>query len=385
MKKLFSFYLLAGVFMFLDLSLLTGIIWQTIKEQGNALAIGIILSIASILPFILKKILIAKYKIHISFFSACIARVLLFTLLLSLASYYHSSIYFIFIVGICYGVVNFLTLSTIEFINTCFVLSKNVSARLGARAIQASQQFGACFGSMLGGYLIGSLEVDTFLKLNFILSISIGIIGAILSKWITPSVISSQQNVNIEPKTPSKQMLKAGFFLCISLGFIGFHIGSFNILVPVVYQNVYNWSALVLGSTNGMAGVGALCATLIPNRALFAIIFGFLIFILDGILMFSGVQKLAIISGFFIGFAINYARIAIKEKLIHISINKKEAERLASVSTLYFLLFQASAPVISSGMLMLTKNQFAGQIFITIGLALALFIFLGLFNKKIYL
>ena len=380
MKKLFSFYSLTGLFVFLDLSLLTGLIWQTIKEEGNALAIGVILSIASLLPFVLKKFLIAKFKIQISFKMACIIRVLFFAILLIIGTTNEPKLYFIFAVGICYGVVNFLTLSSMEFINTCFCLSKEISAKAGARVMQASQQFGACFGSMLGGFLIGNWEVSHFFKLNFTLSILVGIVGFLAAKWLTPSAQTSSSNAQIVQ--PSKHMLKAGFLLCIALGFIGFHIGSFNILVPVVYQNVYGWSATILGSTNGMAGVGALLATLIPNRALPAIFFGFFIFILDGILMFSGLQKLAILSGFFIGFSINYARIAIKERLIHLSINKEEAERLASISTLYFLFFQASAPIIASLVLLVTKNQFAGQIFVIIGFVLALFIFLGLFGKK---
>ena len=382
MKKLFSFYSLTGLFVFLDLSLLTGIIWQTIKEEGNALAIGVILSIASLLPFILKKFLIAKFKIHISFKTACIVRVLFFGSLLLFSSSNEPNLYFIFAVGIGYGVVNFLTLSTMDFINTCFVLEKQVSAKAGARVMQASQQFGACFGSVLGGFLIGNLQVSTFFKLNFALSILIGIIGFALAKWLTPELQAGTTSSGEAISQPSKNMLKAGLLLCMALGFIGFHIGSFNILVPVVYQNVYGWSATILGSTNGMAGVGALLATLIPNRAAPAILLGFLIFILDGILMFSGTQKLAIASGFCIGFCINYARIAVKEKLIHLSINKEEAERLASVSTLYFLFFQASAPIIASLALLATKNQFAGQIFVGIGFTLAMFIFLGLFNRK---
>jgi hypothetical protein len=380
MKKLFSFYSLTGLFVFLDLSLLTGVIWQTIKEQGNALAIGVILSIASLLPFFLKKFLISRFKIHISFKTACVTRVLFFLALFFASTSNNLNLYFIFAVGIGYGVVNFLTLSTMEFINTCFVLEKQISAKLGARVMQASQQFGACFGSMLGGYLIGSLEVNSFFKLNFALSILIGVLGFLLAKWLTPCVQNSSSVEQVVE--PSKHMLKAGLLLCIALGFIGFHIGSFNILVPVVYQNVYGWSAAILGSTNGMAGVGALIATLIPNRALPAIFLGFFIFILDGVLMFSGVQKLAILSGFCIGFCINYARIAVKEKLIHLSINKAEAERLASVSTLYFVFFQGSAPIIASLTLLATKNNFAGQIFVGIGFTLALFIFLGLFNKK---
>lgn len=386
MKKEFVlFYGFVGIFSLIDLSLITGIVWQILLLSKNTLVLGVVLSLSVLIPFLFRKILIENLKIikYVDAKVALIVRLIAFTTLLLMGFFIkEASLTFLLVIAICYGAINFLNLSSFEFFNTMFVLNGSMKAKTAARIMQTAIQIGACIGSMLGGYLISEFAISLFLNINFSLGILIAIFGIFTLKYFRPKIETKAETKTVNnaeiTKSPHNTL---AIMLCLSLGMIGFHIGSFNIITPIVYQDIFKWSAVSLGATSGTAGVGALLATFIPNRIVFAIILGFCIIVCDFILMFSGIEKLAIGMGFFIGFCINYTRISVKEQLIHLSINQVVAEKLASLSTLLMLLFQASAPLIVSLILLVFSKSISQGLFVLIGLSLALSLCLPLIKS----
>ena len=134
--------------------------------------------------------------------------------------------------------------------------------------------------------------------------------------------------------------------LIVVLSLIGFHIGAFNSLIPIVFQKLNEWNATRFGIASGLAGLGAFSAAVLPRIQLKNYMAIALILLADILLVYMHNLYLMMLAAFALGFSINSLRIQVRRALIDATSDARMADTIASKSALYYLLVSASAPMI---------------------------------------
>ena len=355
--KIKTFYPYVTLFATIDLIVNTGLIWSSLQLTGSPLIIGLILSIATLVPFVFKQLMSRLDKRPRKLFSlrfAFLSRIVGYAVIgLTFMALSKVNVSMIILAAFISGIINFISLSHFETQNTLYVLQEQIHKKLAARVIETAIQIGACAGSFFGGVLIDYLSLPHFMTLVASLAIVFSLLA--LMGLPKPSTLSAapaekQQSATPAPCKPSRYDAWLVIIFALGLGIIGFHIGSFNILVPVVYQKINLWSASLLGSASAAAGAGAFLASLSPNSKRWVPLCGLLIAVSDGVVVFSKVAWISIGICFILGFCINYIRIAIRERLIHLSTDEHLAHRIASLSMFNYLFLRGLSPLLVSGL-----------------------------------
>ncbi|WQG56684.1 hypothetical protein RHM66_14435 [Pseudomonas sp. RTB3] len=167
------------------------------------------------------------------------------------------------LIALMVGTVDFLTASSLEIENTRRVVAGWLPADNAARYMQTAIQVGGFSGSLAGGGLLGLLSDSTFL-------LCVALSGAALS----PALLLARMKRGVpvaaqgHEQRPTSQASPAPFQMPYAamacLGLIALHIGAFNSMMPIVYQQVNHWSPTSYGIASGVAGLGAFLAALIP-------------------------------------------------------------------------------------------------------------------------
>jgi hypothetical protein len=136
------------------------------------------------------------------------------------------------------------------------------------------------------------------------------------------------------------------YVLIIVLSMIGFHIGAFNSLVPIVFQKLNEWNATLFGVASGLAGLGAFSAAVLPRIKLNSYSAILLVLLADVAIVYFQNLYVMMVAAFLLGFCINSLRIQLRKNLIESAPNARVADVIAAKSSLYYLLVSGSAPMI---------------------------------------
>lgn len=376
-RQLLAFYAVVTLFAGIDMGLMIGLFWSSLQISGSPLTLGLVLCISVLLPFGLQRLARRSGKVLIlSFRRMLVVRAVGFLLVLSgtFAGLFHT-LYGFVLIALLVGLLGFFTTSTLEAVNTRFILTKLTSSASSARWMQTAIQLGAFVGAALGGIMLDWAGIDQFVLL-FCTTACFAALVVLVSPLGQPqgegsAVSVTGGNNGLLDRNRTSQPLHA---LCLGLGMIGFHIGAFNTLTPVIYQMLKHWSAADFGLASGVAGVGAFLAAVGPTAKLPDYVPPLLILLMDAVLVYSGITAVSIGACFLIGYSINHLRIQLRKKLIDLARTPADADHIASISAFYYLLLQSAAPLILTGLISesVFGRQAAPEVFVFVALALLL-------------
>ncbi|WP_119343686.1 MFS transporter [Facilibium subflavum] len=383
------FYLYVALLGGTDLMLLTGMIWFSLKITGSPMLIGLLLSISVFLPFVTKKLLRKKQTQTKTVKRMAAQRVLIYlTILLVSFIFRQHQLLNLIVWGVLLGLSNLITNSALEKQNTLIAMSGMLKYELAARVMQTMVQIGACLGSFLGGVFIYYLGIFSFAQA--VSAISLVLTLSLYLLWQDPDAPMLKGETNKSSNQAGvasfdRQTASILLVFSIGIGMIGFHISSFNILMPMIFQKVYLWNAVLLGSASAAAGVGSFCASLIKNSSKVAVLLAIMLALGDLLAGLSGQLIVVMSACFLIGFAMNYCRIALRQKLMLLATNTHEADKIASFSTGLYMCFQGLSPVVVALIIAALgeKGMFASYLFGFVGIVTALVIILSISVKKL--
>lgn len=326
---------------FSDMSLLITIMWLSYDITNSPFFLGAMLSISAILPILLKKITNRINILSLSIKDLMKLRIVIYLSLVFISYFIGENIYGLTLLSILAGLLSVTILSSYEAKNIQLVLDKQIDKSYSARIIQTVIQVGAFLGAVIGGFILQSIGFKATILLISSLDITVCLIMYITEK----SNVVNNNNSPFTPQIVEMKNKKAIYLLSLLLGLVALHISTFNLTIPIIFQDINHWEITDFGIASGLAGMGALSAVFFKNN-IKKLLFLLTIFVaVDFIFTFNKVIELIIPLCFTIGFCMNSIRIFVRETMISLAENTKQTSSIASISTLFYMLFQSLGSV----------------------------------------
>lgn len=340
-----AFYSIVSLFNGLDMAIVICMVWFGLKTTGSTFLIGMTLCVATVVPYLCQKLIAKRWNFELSLKRLIYIRLVAFSGIVGMSFTEVALLPAGFLViAFMVGVSSYFTSSTLESKNTKLVLAGFTNSDTSSRFMQTSIQIGAFSGALLGGLIVDSFPLAQALQI---------IAGAAIVSLAAVSLVSSTPDAPAKPATARGQsqaisldLPKSLFILILVLSLIGFHIGAFNSLVPIVFQKLNEWNATRFGVASGLAGLGAFSAAVLPRIQLKNFLAISFIVLADIVLVYFQNLYLMMAAAFVLGFSINSLRIQVRRALIDATTTASMADVIASKSALYYLLVSASAPMI---------------------------------------
>lgn len=345
LSRNYLFYAVVALATACDQAVLTGVVWMSLKLSGSTLPLGIVLCLSVAVPFVLD--LASRGRAADIGATWLVALRIVAFLVAALFAWcgLATALSFFLLIALMVGTVDFLTASSLEIENTRRVVAGWLPADNAARYMQTAIQVGGFSGSLAGGGLLGLLSDSTFL-------LCVALSGAALS----PALLLARMKRGVpvaaqgHEQRPTSQASPAPFQMPYAamacLGLIALHIGAFNSMMPIVYQQVNHWSPTSYGIASGVAGLGAFLAALIPLSKHRLAMFATALIVVDALMVLAPQVLLSMVGAFLVGFITNHLRIVVRSQLMRAANNDAQAALIGSRSTFCAYSMQATAPLL---------------------------------------
>lgn len=343
-STLTAFYSIVTLFTGLDMAIVIAMVWFGLETTGSTFLVGATLCVATVVPYLCEQYIGKFFTIELSLKRLLYIRLAAFAAVLGL-SFTQAALLPIGFLAIAFvvGVTDYFTISTLESKNTKLVLAGLTDSDTCARLMQTSIQIGAFGGALLGGLIVDVFSVNETLQI-----ISLSAIVSLAGVYLvadSPSAHGTDQTAASTAAAPL-DLPRNLYILIIVLSMIGFHIGAFNSLVPIVFQKLNEWNATLFGVASGLAGLGAFSAAVLPRIKLNSYGAIALVILADVAIVYFQNLYVMMAAAFLLGFCINSLRIQLRKTLIESAPNDRVADVIAAKSSLYYLLVSGSAPMI---------------------------------------
>lgn len=321
---------------FSDMTLLMAVMWLSYELTQSALFLSAMLFLSAILPLLLRQLKFKLNLLGLTLSQLMKLRIIIYLSFIILCYFIGTSVFSLTLFSLFTGLLSVTILSSYESKNTQFVLAGEIDKSLAARAIQTVIQVGAFIGAMLGSFILEHWGFELTIYIIALLDISICLLLLFIEP--KPSELPSSQ-INTEKSSISHQRLI--YLFCILLGFVALHISTFNLTVPIIFQQIHQWDVTDFGLASGFAGVGAFLAAFIPfPKRYFALLFGGLV-VVDLLFTFNQMKIWIAPLCLIIGYCMNSIRINVREALIECSHNPQQAVAISGLSATFYMLFQS--------------------------------------------
>lgn len=339
-----AFYSIVTLFTGLDMAIVIAMVWFGLETTGSTFLVGATLCVATVVPYLCEQFIGRFFTVELTMRRLLYIRLTAFGAVLGL-SLTDAALLPIGFLSIAFvvGVTDYFTISTLESKNTKLVLAGVTNSDTSARLMQTSIQIGAFGGALLGGVIVDVFSVNQTLQIISLAAIVS--LGAMLLVAATPTSDDPVQAPQTS-STPTRALPANLYILIIVLSMIGFHIGAFNSLVPIVFQKLNEWNATLFGVASGLAGLGAFSAAVLPRIKLNSYSAILLVVLADVAIVYLQNLYVMMAAAFLLGFCINSLRIQLRKTLIESAPNARTADVIAAKSSLYYLLVSGSAPMI---------------------------------------
>ncbi|MBD8193502.1 hypothetical protein IFR35_19405 [Pseudomonas fluorescens] len=343
-STLTAFYSIVTLFTGLDMAIVIAMVWFGLETTGSTFLVGATLCVATVVPYLCEQYIGKFFTIELSLKRLLYIRLAAFAAVLGL-SFTQAAMLPIGFLAIAFvvGVTDYFTISTLESKNTKLVLAGLTDSDTCARLMQTSIQIGAFGGALLGGLIVDVFSVNQTLQIISLAGI-VSLAGVYLVAD-SPSAGAADQTAAATSAAPL-DLPRNLYILIIVLSMIGFHIGAFNSLVPIVFQKLNDWNATLFGVASGLAGLGAFSAAVLPRIKLNSYGAIALVILADVAIVYFQHLYVMMAAAFLLGFCINSLRIQLRKTLIESAPNARVADVIAAKSSLYYLLVSGSAPMI---------------------------------------
>jgi hypothetical protein len=345
------FYIAAALLMTCDNALLVIVIWISLQITSSSLLLGMVICLSVSVPFVLDRLLEGRIGQALAGRLAIIRLLIFSAVALSAQLGCAGNPFGFLVIAIATGMADYFTVNALEAENTKLTLAGLLPSELAAKRLQTAIQTGSFLGALLGGISLGHVR-------NGMLITIVSMLAGLAAFLLPGRQRLVRQETGADAKAyvttmVGRQAFRTRMILpqLICLGFIGFHIGAFNTMVPLIYERLHGWDPGIFGMVGGLAGIGALLASVLPTPRVSIVLFAIVIIVVDAILVTSPYPVLSAISAFALGFSINHVRISIRTHLTEVARTDSDAESIGSHSAFYFLCFQAMAPLILTALI----------------------------------
>jgi hypothetical protein len=292
----------------LDMAIVIAMVWFGLETTGSTFLVGATLCVATVVPYLCEQFIGRFVTVELSMRRLLYIRLTAFGAVLGL-SLTDAALLPIGFLSIAFvvGVTDYFTISTLESKNTKLVLAGVTNSDTSARLMQTSIQIGAFGGALLGGMIVDVFSVNQTLQIISLAAIVSQ--GAMLLVAATPTSDDPVQTPQTS-STPTRALPANLYILIIVLSMIGFHIGAFNSLVPIVFQKLNEWNATLFGVASGLAGLGAFSAAVLPRIKLNSYSAILLVVLADVAIVYLQNLYVMMAAAFLLGFCINSSRTA---------------------------------------------------------------------------
>lgn len=345
LSRNYLFYAVVALATACDQAVLTGVVWMSLKLSGSTMPLGIVLCLSVAVPFVLD--LASRGRAADIGATWLVAFRIVAFLVAALFAWcgLATALSFFLLIALMVGTVDFLTASSLEIENTRRVVAGWLPAENAARYMQTAIQVGGFSGSLAGGGLLGLLSDSTFL-------LCVALSGAALSPALllarmkrgVPVAAQGHEQRPTSQASPTPFQMPYAAMAC--LGLIALHIGAFNSMIPIVYQQVNHWSPTSYGIASGVAGIGAFLAALIPLSKHRLVLFATALIVVDALMVLAPQVLLSMVGAFLVGFITNHLRIVVRSQLMRAANNDAQAALIGSRSTFCAYSMQATAPLL---------------------------------------
>lgn len=337
-----AFYAIVTLFTGLDMAIVIAMVWFGLQTTGSTFLVGVTLCIATVVPYALEQYLSRHRVVQMSMRRLLYIRLVVFASIVAL-SFTQAAALPIGFLGIAFlvGVTDYFTISTLESQNTRLVLAGHTTSDTSARLMQTAIQIGAFGGALLGGVIVDRFAVNATLQI-----IGIAAIVSLAAIALVAATPAQAGQAAPAPRLPSASLGPQLYLLIVVLSMIGFHIGAFNSLVPIVFQKLNGWNATLFGTASGLAGLGAFCAAVLPRVRLGSYGAVALIIAADVAMVYFTHEGVMMAAAGVLGFCINSLRIELRRQLIEAAPDEHTADVIAARSSLFYLLVSGAAPML---------------------------------------
>ncbi|CDF92293.1 MULTISPECIES: MFS transporter [unclassified Pseudomonas] len=339
-----AFYSIVTLFTGLDMAIVIAMVWFGLETTGSTFLVGATLCVATVVPYLCEQFIGKFFTVELTMRRLLYIRLIAFGAILGLSVTDVALLPIGFLsIAFVVGVTDYFTISTLESKNTKLVLAGLTNSDTSARLMQTSIQIGAFGGALLGGMIVDVFSVNQTLQIISIAAIVS--LAAILLVAATPAS-NTPEKAPGNNEALTRQLSANLYILIVVLSMIGFHIGAFNSLVPIVFQKLNEWNATLFGVASGLAGLGAFSAAVLPRIKLNSYSAILMIAMADVAIVYLQNLYVMMVAAFLLGFCINSLRIQLRKTLIESAPNAQVADVIAAKSSLYYLLVSGSAPMV---------------------------------------
>lgn len=365
------------------MTILMVIFWLSYETTSSPLFLGLLLSISAILPILIKRFLININLLELSMKHLMFLRIIIYSCMIGVSLFLGASSISFIILSILIGILSITLLSTFEIRNSIMVLEGKTTSNFSARALQTVIQVGAFSGAFIGSIILEVYEFKSTILYISLLDIAYCVFILIFSKKLDSNTPS---NLNLHSKESFEKVdTEAALINYILLGIIGLHIATFNLTVPIVFQEINNWNVSDYGVASGFAGLGAFFAVFIGSHRILTYLFVLSLIIFDILFMFNSSIALIPFFCFGIGVSINSLRIMVRAKLINLVRTELEAKKIGSASALYYTLSQSLGSLVFGFLISyFSKVSLSQTLLPVVAISFSIFFVYSLYKRKFY-
>lgn len=330
------------------------IIWQVLAQGGSAKTLGLFLCLIMVLTFILQETS-GRFK---NLFQkdprkafALVRAIGVICSLIFLLLLWKESIVMLYVAGMVFSVLSFLTMITVEATMGQEVLQGRLRSNKASRILQTAIQISAFLGASIAGFVLSLGGMKGVLVVNATTYASGALFFLLLTHHIE-GILNSNQNNEQQISRAQSQTINS-FILWstfIGLAILMVQISAFNFLVPLISLHEKVWTATQFGYIDAAAGLGAfLCTFVMAERGYLSQIWvlSFVgILVGDSLFHFLNNAYLVAIGAFFIGFFANSFRIKLREFMYEVVSNTQEILVWTGRITAMSSLIKALAPLV---------------------------------------
>lgn len=352
--------------------------WTILDNGGSVINLGIILSLMSILPFLIqnysKKLRGLITNSPLLIFGIC-RSIGIIVVIFSLANSKYIGLNSLYVFAGIFSIILFLSTQSLETFMSQLVLDGKLTANKASNLLQTSIQIGAFGGNAIAGFLL-SIGGFVYVLYALLVSLGAGIFVSFFKKSLSASNITPVSTSKTDVTNNHKQLKSNSIVLTLSViavGILTIQLSSFNFLIPILFHDVYKWEPDQYGLVSSAAGVGALLATLIGKYEKYipGNIFILIVFI-DLTLGMVNSWYLSIFCALALGFVFNRSRIFQRQIMFENIYTKEETSIWAGRSTVVFQVTKSILPLCLSFLLEWIGNMNSGKMLGSVGIFVTL-------------
>ena len=352
--------------------------WTILDKGGSVTNLGIILSLMSILPFLMqnysKKLRGLITNSPLLIFGIC-RSIGIIVVIFSLANSKYIGLNSLYVFAGIFSIILFLSTQSLETFMSQLVLDGKLTANKASNMLQTSIQIGAFGGNAIAGFML-SIGGFVYVLYALLVSLGAGIFVSFFKKSLSGSNITPISTSKTDVTNNNKQLKSNSIVLTLSViavGILTIQLSSFNFLLPILFHDVYKWEPAQYGLVSSVAGVGALLATLIGKYEKYipGNIF-ILIACIDLTLGMVNSWYLSIFCAFALGFVFNRSRIFQRQIMFENIYTKEETSIWAGRSTVVLQVTKSILPLCLAFPLEWIGNMNSGKMLGSVGIFVTL-------------